>query len=505
MSKVIPILKYLRADVWTGEHWSELFYELNITRKDVTISNLKVQELLDKKDLIVSLADVIKNLNSRAQGEILIREALQELDVWGSVTRFSTTIYTTGQGFTLPIIKEWKELLTQLGDNQSLLQSLKDSPFYKRFIDRANAWESKLVHLDEFLKNLNSIQRKWIYLEPLFSRGSLPKEQSRFSRIDSDFKDILGFITKNQVVVSLCDYPRIKSTLENLMDQLEKCQKSLHEFLYEKRDAFPRFYFLGDEDLLEILGQSQNPLVIQSHLKKLFAGVYRVEFNSENNQIISLMSFHGEKIPLQRPIIVTDQVQLWLYEFTMEMKSTLSHLLNHWLLQETQLDIFKIPQQIFDLISNIQFTRQVESCITSKSDLNLLKESLQTQLQKYTSFSLEKMTNKIEKEITSIKIKSIIMDLIHQIDVVSQLIQAQVKSIQDWTWKKQLRFYCIQNSVKIKMNDAEFDYTFEYQGNYSKLVHTPLTDKCFLTLTQAMAAGFGGNPLGPAGIFLLSI
>lgn len=39
-----------------------------------------------------------------------------------------------------------------------------------------------------------------------------------------------------------------------------------------------RFYFLGDDDLLEILGQSKNPTVIQSHLKKLFAGIHKVTF-----------------------------------------------------------------------------------------------------------------------------------------------------------------------------------------------------------------------------------
>jgi dynein heavy chain 2 len=47
--------------------------------------------------------------------------------------------------------------------------------------------------------------------------------------------------------------------------------------------------------------------------------------------------------------------------------------------------------------------------------------------------------------------------------------------------------------------DAEFAYTYEYQGNQPKLVHTPLTDKCYLTLTQGMHFGFGGNPYGPAG------
>lgn len=49
------------------------------------------------------------------------------------------------------------------------------------------------------------------------------------------------------------------------------------------------------------------------------------------------------------------------------------------------------------------------------------------------------------------------------------------------------------------MYDAVFQYTYEYQGNIAKLVHTPLTDKCYLTLTQGMHMGFGGNPYGPAG------
>ena len=65
------------------------------------------------------------------------------------------------------------------------------------------------------------------------------------------------------VVVSLVGRAGLGAKFPQLSDQLTRCQKSLNEFLEEKRSAFPRFYFIGDDDLLEILGQSTDPNVIQ--------------------------------------------------------------------------------------------------------------------------------------------------------------------------------------------------------------------------------------------------
>lgn len=91
-------------------------------------------------------------------------------------------------------------------------------------------------------------------------------------------------------------------------------------------------------------------------------------------------------------------------------------------------------------------------------------------------------------------------DLIHNIEIADLLIQSKCDSVTLWLWQKQLRFYLDDSQTcVIRMVDAHFFYTYEYQGNAPKLVHTPLTDKCYLTLTQGMHLGYGGNPYGPAG------
>ena len=82
--------------------------------------------------------------------------------------------------------------------------------------------------------------------------------------------------------------------------------------LQEKRSIFPRFYFVGDDDLLEILGQATNPTVIQTHLKKLFAGIHSVQFDQDCSHIMTMKSLEGEVVPLKESIAISTDVEVSL-------------------------------------------------------------------------------------------------------------------------------------------------------------------------------------------------
>ncbi len=161
---ILPVLKYVRGEIFSDHHWSEVYGLLGMPKKDLTA--LTLSDFLAVRESLAAKEQELKELNSRAAGEVVIRQTLSELDVWEVEAKFSFLEHQASNGDKVPLIKDWKDVLGKIGDNQVLLQSIKGSPYYASFGSRASVWEQKLADLDEVLNALNTAQRKWVYLEP---------------------------------------------------------------------------------------------------------------------------------------------------------------------------------------------------------------------------------------------------------------------------------------------------------------------------------------------------
>lgn len=119
---------------------------------------------------------------------------------------------------------------------------------------------------------------------------------------------------KKKILDTCANIPGLEKSLKLLYENLEKIQKALSDYLETQRQAFARFYFVGDEDLLEIIGNSKNVTNIQKFFSKMFAGINFIENEEEGNLLNGMRSRENETVHFSDPFRITDfnKINLWL-------------------------------------------------------------------------------------------------------------------------------------------------------------------------------------------------
>ena len=243
--------KFMRGESLGESHWAELFRMIGLS-SGMQLADLDFSMVLDSSEKVVLKTNQIKELNKRAVGEASARKAFRELEVWAADTNFKMKRQEPS-GIT--VIHEWSDLICDIDEKSALVSSLQDSPYVtgtQNLADAQKLWTARLSSLDVAVQTLHKIQRKWLYLEPVIMGGALPSEKARFSVIDQQFRgSIMQNIQQDTRVLSMLPY---SSNFQSLLDQLNETQTALTNHLESKRQAEPRFYFIGDDDLLELLG-----------------------------------------------------------------------------------------------------------------------------------------------------------------------------------------------------------------------------------------------------------
>ncbi|KAJ8727857.1 hypothetical protein PYW08_016242 [Mythimna loreyi] len=442
----------------------------------------------------------LEEIEQYASKEYALEKALNKMkEEWVGV-KFEVVPYRdTGVG-----------ILTGLDDVQQLLddhilksQTMRGSPYVKAFEADMIGWEEKLISMQDILDQWLTCQATWMYLEPIFSSEDImrqmPTEARNFRDVDKEWRAIMAATSKEPMVLEATNYPGLLKTLKYNNALLEDIQRGLNDYLEKKRLFFPRFFFLSNDELLEILSETKDPMRVQPHLKKCFEGIYTLEFNF-NKEIVGMASSEGEVVKLSSSIQPADakgMVERWLQQLENQMVASLRDVANEAITSypTTRREQWVLiwPGQIVQSGSCVAYTVETIEAIET--------QTLPDQIDRSTS-QINGLVYLVQGDLkpgNRITVEALIVLDVHGRSIQEELLERNVIDITDFNWISQLRYYWRGEKMVCSMITTDVDYGFEYLGNSGRLVATPLTDRCFRTLMSALKLNLGGAPEGPAG------
>ena len=535
---ILPIVSDLRSAAMRPRHWDSIQDESGV-RFDIHSVEFKLMDFYRLN--LAAHAELIHSTAGVALRELNVEKQLKEISSTWEHGTFTLNEYKS----KYRVIAGVDDINDQLESHQLVLSTMKNSPYYPTFGSEINYYAQLCNDISEIVEMLTAVQKQWKYLESIFVdstdiKRQLPSESQFFHSVHCDWLAIIQSLSgsgpgdSSVKAGGASGGGRIMSVLSAAMlvklsamyELLERINHSLSEYLEKKRQLFPRFYWLANEDLLELLGLSKEPHEVNRHVRKLWGGVAKLEVRTvgggvdgaDGYEVLGMFSAEDEHVRFLQPVAVEGDIEQWLAavdraigeSLQKQLYTSLQHI-NKVATKKSAMEnwVRSSVGQLLVLSAQIGWTAKVtgglNDLVKNRKSLKKLKAEWHDYLGKLAKYVRGELSDELER----LKLVQLITVEVHQRDVIDRLRQtAKVSerlSAHSFAWLSQLRFYYDKamseyGMAVVKQANSTFNYAYEYTDVSSgRLVITPLTDRCYITLTTALNLALGGSPVGPAG------
>ena len=484
--KFLPLCAALRDPSMRERHWDMIREKVGV---NFTVNaSTRLQEIYDLE--LGKIGEDVEEICDQAGQEAKMEKTLNTIEsVWVGIE----FIFKPHKGSDVQMLGLDDENFEMLEEHQTNVNAMFSSRYLSTFEDRCVKWQKALAMISEVVLLCGEVQRNWSFLEQLFIHSAevkkeLPKESEQFVGIDQDVKRILADAFKKKIALEYCAQEWVFPDLERVEKQLAVCEKALLDFMDSKRRAFPRFYFVAQNDLLDILSNGNNPSKIMVHMPKIFQAIDTLELDdSRGEERPYATGIHAsvgkEFVDFDEPLKLERKVENYLQDVIDRMRRSIKTIAADSLKRFAKKDkkdwLEDDPAQVSLLVNLVNWVKSVEAAFEN-DNMNQCYENQVDLLKELISMVQGDLTPGMRQKIMCM----ITMDA-HSRDIIEQLRDQGVKKPDEFQWQSQLKCYWdsfLQDYV-FKIADAVLNYGYEYLGNGPRLVITPLTDRIYVTAT----------------------
>jgi len=491
---IIDIICDLKSSFIKGKHWMQIFSQFNQLYQTTTVITI---QLLFDFNIIMDRTIFVETI-STAKKEDSFEKSVSNIDDQIKSLRFGFETKSK-----IEVISNIRELASDTSNIFDQISNLKKNLFYVFHKEKIGIIEQRIQSIRLFFDVFLSSQEKIIRFMNLFSNTSIKSPlkvtSDKFSKLIKVYDDIILPLKHNPDVISMIFDQISHNRMKDLNKGLSLIHKEFSEFLESQRRSCPRLYYIGDDDLIQLISIINSHMKDISVLSRVFDGI---KFSMNEKGLISgLGGTKNNCFVFNNPIQIENEISVLINRIETGIKETIKTYFFVALESFSQISILNtqqllkfvsdFPIQVILLVIYNYFDHEIE-----KSFLNHETDSLIPQINMIIKTLSDSLFSEKFYGVRFV-LEYLIAECVHQKNTVLGF-QNNV-SFQSFEWMSKLRYVAEPNKKNLLINigEAVFEYGFEFQMMNSLYIRTPLTDHIFYSLSQAVNMKFGSYITGP--------
>ncbi|KAK9874444.1 hypothetical protein WA026_002783 [Henosepilachna vigintioctopunctata] len=384
-----------------------------------------------------------------------------------------------------------KYVISLCEEDMEKLLIISRSAFIRPHKDNIEKFQKDLVNLKQILNCYLELQKKFFHLLPLFAFIKYNKERIEgwyeFQKIKL-LKKKLYTEFNTATVFYILQNENILKDIQQHNQLFENIYHGVENYLNSFREKFARYYFLSNEELIEMLSNAYgDDNVLQYFFTKCFKCIAKLKIREGN--ITGIMSANGEfidfrhEIPIHKNLIDTFRgVEKEIFE---QMRLQISNNSKDNI-RNKRMFLSYLGQAVYIAFQVILTMMAHQALHGNLNDSDLL-------LQEYTALMLGKDLSNTSKII----LKNVIISLIHHKDYIGEIMMKNITD-NDFSWLSRIKYYLENDKCMLRVLDFSISYGYEFFGSFSCNVSTFYTERANISILNAYNLNYNSVVHGKA-------